>query len=209
MLKKCSKCDKSKSVCKFYKNKKYKDGLSCWCRKCSNEYNIDWKKDNLEKTKEHKKRYRNNNSKKITEYRKNYYQNNKEKIIKYQVCYAKEKYSVDKLFRLLKNIRNRIIKSIKINSKSCNTSKLLGCTINQLKTYLESHFTENMTWNNHSLYGWHIDHIIPCSSFDLSKPEEQRKCFHYSNLQPLWAKDNLRKSDKKEYYNGTKNFAIF
>jgi hypothetical protein len=53
-----------------------------------------------------------------------------------------------------------------------------------------------MTWQNYGYYGWHIDHIKPCASFDLRKPSEQRKCFHYSNLQPLWAKDNLQKSDK-------------
>jgi hypothetical protein len=53
-----------------------------------------------------------------------------------------------------------------------------------------------MSWENYGLYGWHIDHILPCSSFDLLKPEEQRKCFHWSNMQPLWARDNLRKSAK-------------
>ena len=50
-----------------------------------------------------------------------------------------------------------------------------------------------MTWENHTPTGWHVDHIIPCAAFDLSKPEEQRKCFHYTNLQPLWAIDNIRK----------------
>ena len=55
-----------------------------------------------------------------------------------------------------------------------------------------------MTWKNHGLKGWHIDHIIPCAAFDLTKEEEQKKCFHYSNLQPLWWIDNLKKSNKME-----------
>jgi hypothetical protein len=73
--------------------------------------------------------------------------------------------------------------------------ELLGCTIDFFKNHLESKFVEGMSWQNYGK-GWHIDHIIPCVSFDLSKPEEQRKCFHFSNLQPLWAVDNIRKGTK-------------
>ena len=73
-----------------------------------------------------------------------------------------------------------------------STKKLLGCSIEFLKQHLESQFTDGMNWAN---YGkWHIDHILPCASFDKSKPEEQSKCFNYSNLQPLWALDNMCKS---------------
>jgi hypothetical protein len=71
---------------------------------------------------------------------------------------------------------------------------LLGCTLEFLKGYLEAQFVEGMTWDN---YGeWHIDHIIPCADFDLSNPVAQETCFHYSNLQPLWAEDNLKKGNK-------------
>jgi len=74
--------------------------------------------------------------------------------------------------------------------------KLLNCSIGKLKRYLAKKFYLRvdglkMTLKNYGL--WHIDHIIPCASFDLSKPSEQKKCFHYTNLQPLWAKDNLSK----------------
>jgi hypothetical protein len=77
--------------------------------------------------------------------------------------------------------------------------ELLGCSISDFRKYLEKQFSEGMTWDNHGFNGWHIDHIKPCASFDLTIPEEQQKCFHYSNMQPLWAQDNLSKSS---YFNG-------
>ncbi len=74
--------------------------------------------------------------------------------------------------------------------------ELIGCSSKELESYLETQFTEGMTWDNYGYYGWHIDHIKPCASFDLSDPEQQKLCFHYSNLQPLWAKENIKKSNK-------------
>lgn len=73
---------------------------------------------------------------------------------------------------------------------------MLGCDFEFFINYIESKFLSGMTWQNHTRTGWHIDHIMPCASFDLTDPEQQKKCFHYSNLQPLWAEDNLRKGDK-------------
>lgn len=80
--------------------------------------------------------------------------------------------------------------------KNCHMEEYLGCSFDELRSYLESKFTDGMTWENHSKHGWHIDHIKPCASFDLTKEDQIKICFHYSNLQPLWAKDNLSKGDK-------------
>ena len=91
------------------------------------------------------------------------------------------------------NIRNRVNLAIGRQSKSDSTMALLGCTVPELIAHLESLFQDGMSWQNHGRHGWHIDHICPCVSFDLSDPEQQRQCFHYTNLQPLWAGDNLRK----------------
>jgi hypothetical protein len=124
-----------------------------------------------------------------SEYQKQWRINNKEKL----KVYRDKKYKDDIEHKLLITIRARIGKALKYNLKSKNTKKLIGCSVEQLKQHLENQFREGMNWNNHSQFGWHIDHIIPCSEFDLSKEDEQCKCFHYSNMQPLWWYENLSK----------------
>jgi len=93
--------------------------------------------------------------------------------------------------RIVENLRRRTRAVLEGTNKSDNTLALIGCSPEKLKLYLETKFEDGMSWDN---YGdWHIDHIKPCCSFDLTKESEQRACFNYKNLQPLWAKDNLRK----------------
>lgn len=82
--------------------------------------------------------------------------------------------------------------------KESKTRTLLGTSFKNVRQHLEKQFQEGMTWDNHGLYGWHIDHIRPCCSFDLTKESEQKKCFNYTNLQPLWAIDNIKKGGKYE-----------
>jgi hypothetical protein len=107
------------------------------------------------------------------------------------------------LSKKIKNIlRSRIWDALLYNKKCAHTEELVGCSIPFLKAYFEKKFKPGMTWRNHGNHGWHIDHIRPCASFDLSKPEEQFKCFHYTNLQPLWKEENLKKHDK---YDGPLN----
>jgi hypothetical protein len=104
----------------------------------------------------------------------------------------------DSQYRMKMALHVRLYDAVKRNKgvKSAKTLELLGCTVEQLQTFLEAEFTDGMTWEN---YGeWHIDHIRPCASFNLADPEEQKKCFHWTNLQPLWALDNIRKGDKWE-----------
>ncbi len=102
-----------------------------------------------------------------------------------------------KIQRKISNLlRDRIRCAMKrsITKKSEKTMDLIGCSISFLMNYLEEKFQEGMTWDNQGK--WHIDHIVPCASFNLSNPEEQKVCFHYTNLQPLWALDNMRKGSK-------------
>jgi hypothetical protein len=105
-------------------------------------------------------------------------------------------YSKSTTFKVSKLLRSRIYDAVGRSGKCASTSKLLGCSIEDFKAHLESRFQEGMSWENYSYNGWHIDHIRPCSSFDLSDPAQQRVCFHYTNLQPMWARENQRKSDK-------------
>ncbi len=100
----------------------------------------------------------------------------------------------DPAFKLLTNLRGRISAALKGAGKSKETLQLVGCSIAELRLHLARKFKPGMNWEN---YGqWHVDHIIPCCSFDLILEEEQLRCFHFSNLQPLWADENFKKSGK-------------
>lgn len=159
----------------------------------------------LEKAKE----YRIKNKNKIKEDKKQYYIKNKEKISKWGKKYRsknkkiilKKKNNIYKIninfkfrHKITSRIRRALIKRKTIKSKK--TLELLGCSWNKARKHLESQFKEEMTWENYGKYGWHIDHIIPCASFDLTDPEQQKKCFNYKNLQPLWWQENLSKGSK-------------
>ena len=98
--------------------------------------------------------------------------------------------------KLATTIRTRIRQLLKLGYKSESTEKLLGITAKELKIYLEERFKQGMSWDNYGFRGWHVDHIRPLSSFDLTKKEEQKQAFHYTNLQPLWAKENMQKGAK-------------
>jgi len=121
---------------------------------------------------------------------------NREIINAYRRKYCANLQATNINYKILKNCRRRLSAAVKNNPKAESTLKLIGCTTVELKIHLANQFTEGMTFEN---YGeWQIDHIKPCTLFDFSKPEDQKKCFHFSNLQPLWAADNLKKSNKYE-----------
>lgn len=105
------------------------------------------------------------------------------------------RYARDSGFKLLVNLRNRIGHALSGKSKSLHTKELLGCPIVWLETHLESLFKPGMTWANHGPV-WHVDHIKPCAKFDLTDSAQQLICFHWTNLQPLFAGENLSKSNR-------------
>lgn len=152
---------------------------------------------------EDQKARRARNPEKFRAINRKYYAKNRVKCIANQKSYAeanREKWrgrrrlrrQTDLNYKLRLNLSSRILLALKRNTKSAGTKELIGCSIPYLNIWLELQFQDGMTWAN---YGeWHIDHIKPCKLFDLTCPNQQKQCFHYTNLQPLWAEKNLRKA---------------
>lgn len=154
-------------------------------------------KENSEEIKYKRKEYYKNNRDKQINSVKEYAKNNREKINKRLRVSHTKKHKKDINYTLKKLLRGRILAALKSKGVKCaRTMELTGCTMEFLIKHLESLFTEGMEWNNHGLKGWHIDHKKPCSSFDLTDIEQQKVCFHWTNIQPLWWRDNLIKHNK-------------
>jgi len=154
--------------------------------------NAAYYKANKDKKLKYAKAYGQANKDIINLRKKIYRKANKDKVILWEKKYRQGNIQ----YKLRKYLRSRLKNAIKHNFKAGSAVRDLGCSINELKKYLESKFKPGMSWENHGFYGWHIDHIKPLSLFDLTNREEFLQAFHYTNLQPLWAKDNLSKANK-------------
>lgn len=140
------------------------------------------------------KKYKKNNKEKISKYNKKYKKNNKKTITEYNAKYSKERKKIDIQYKIKTNLRSRISKMINNIPKYDTTEIILGCSYNEFLHWMEFQFQQNFTFKNHGIV-WHIDHVIPCSKFDLTQEEDQKRCFHWSNMQPLKIIDNLIKSN--------------
>lgn len=185
----CKRCGLEKATKDFCRKKSSLDGLYYWCKLCCASHKLKTR----DQVAESKKRWANQNKDRIREISREWCRNNRHKKYKYRG----DKIAKDPIFHLSAVLRSRLSHAIRHDTKSGSAIKDLGCSIEELKIYLESKFQEGMTWDNYGCRGWHIDHIIPLSSFDLMDREQLLKACHYTNLQPLWAKDNLKKSNKK------------
>jgi hypothetical protein len=216
-MKICSKCNIEKSLDEFSKDSKGKQGVKSKCKQCIKEYDSLYKTANKDKIQQ----YYINNKERINHQSKEYYDNNKEILLKkhtqygkdnpnvrrkavakylksnleYYKTYRKNRYHSDPQFKLRVILGTRLNKALKTHAKSTSILNLIGCSISELKEYIEKQFTDVMFWENHGIY-WEVDHILPCDSFDLTDIEQQKQCFHYSNLQPLFKTDNRIKSNK-------------
>lgn len=161
-----------------------------------------YRKQHPEKVKASKQRYYQNHKTDIQKHNKDYYKHNTDKIIELQYKYKKNRLKTDPTFKILENYRTRLNAAYKVkNIKKLHKSiDLLGCSPLQLQQHLEKQFRAGMNHSNYGFKGWHMDHITPCSSFDLNNIEDSKKCFHYTNIQPLWWYENLEKSDRLANY---------
>jgi hypothetical protein len=210
IMKICIRCQQELDKSQFSKDKKQQDNLNTWCKDCAKKYNKDYYIKNKEKLKKYAKNYTKNNKIAISNNKKEYYENNKDNKKKYDKEYnkthkkerneyIKNRKQNDINYRILCNLRGRLLNALKRNSKKSHSKDLLGCSIEEFKAYIEAQFTEGMNWENYGTGNdkWNLDHIIPCSSFKhLDTLLEQQLCFHYSNYQPLWEIENKQKSDK-------------
>jgi len=190
-VKKCTKCGKELPLCQFNKKKFHSGniGYRSECKDCQKAVNDNWRKFGREE----KKVIAVN---RMREWRKN----NPGRVRMNATKYARERRVNDLNFKLISNIRAALSVALRNNIKYGHATELLGCSIEYLRNHLEGQFIKGMTWDNYGLCGWHIDHIIPVSYFDHSDPEQQKRAWHYTNLRPLWAADNLKKSNKIEEY---------
>lgn len=206
-MKHCPKCEQDKALDDFGNRSHTKDGKSYWCKVCHNDnvkahHKTEQGKKTLSKN---YKKYYNKDIDQSRLYHKDYRDNNPEqlkqtrskavkegKVAKYQ----RDKRKSDQHFRLRGILTNRIRTALKFKTKAKQTLILLGCSLEEFKAHLESQFTEGMSWDNQGQFGWHIDHIVPCSYFDLLDSFQQQLCFHWTNYQPLWRNDNIKKSNK-------------
>ena len=211
-MKKCSKCNQDKEYSNFYKKTSSKDGYGPICKECRTQYNADSKdltqqyyKENKEKYQESSKKYYKNNKEKVNnksikwqnknplkskQTQKKWHKNNRE----YHKIWRKNKWDNDPNFKLRILLGNRLNEVLKKNKtyKSSNIIELLDCSLDEVKNHLQQQFKKEMNWGNHGTI-WEIDHIIPCARFNMALVEEQKKCFHFSNLQPLFKTTEISK----------------
>jgi len=162
----------------------------------SNKQSREWYLKNKDNLKEYYKNHYLENLEDIKKYHKQWAKSHRKELNNYSRKYTMVRKKTDIGFKILCNLRNRVYYTLKGNPKISTTMNLVGCSIDQLKQHLEQQFKPGMSWENYGFYGWHIDHKRPCASFDLSVPEHQKLCFHYTNLQPLWAEENMKKGNK-------------
>lgn len=204
----CSKCGVEKEVCDFHKWKHGPDGYKRECKECRKSETKSYYDKNNEKVKLRVSEYRKKNPDKVKEVKQIIYKKDKERILLVNKLYRennREKINEhvrnrklnDPIFKLRHSVGNRIrlFLNIKKVTKRNSTFEMIGCTPQELKSHLESQFKDGMSWENQGK--WHIDHIVPLSSGNTEY--EIIKLCHYTNLQPLWAIDNIKKGSKTPF----------
>jgi hypothetical protein len=204
MTKICKDCDIEKDISLFYKNCGNKDGHLNSCKECVKidkiEYNIKnkgkiaayklrYRADNIEIIRQYEAKYRGENKEKLARSNAEYQLNNREKINARKA----KRLANDPNARIAKECRDRLHSALKFGYKVAPTLELVGCSSwEELRLYIEAQFYGDMSWGNYNHSTWHVHHIKPVASFDLTDPDQQRECFNYKNLKPLSVKDHKK-----------------
>ncbi len=196
-MKECSTCKKIKKHEEFHKRKASKNGLSASCKECNNSKQREALNKNSTKTNRYLKHLE-----RCKKYRDSHKEDKKEYNSSYDIAtYTRERSKTDELFKLAKNLRSRVHSALKRENWQRGTkfSEYIGCTLEELRAHIESQFQPGMNWQNNGRGSdkWHLDHKIPLAS--AQTPEELYKLCYYTNLQPLWERDNISKKDKIVY----------
>lgn len=220
----CTKCQTWKDLEAFHTGATCKSGYRSRCKICTSQkvndayhanpdaklaYNKGYYKRHRKRIAQREREYRARNQQRYDAYYAS--SSYKERKLRYRTAhreranatrrvYARARERADVGFKISNRLRARCTYAIKraLSKKVSPTLEMLGIDMNGLLAHLSSLFSPGMSWENygHGKGCWHVDHIRPCASFDLTRPEEQRACFHYTNLQPLWSEDNIRKGAK-------------
>ena len=223
--KRCCKCKSYKPLDCYNKGKDQWDGLRGTCKDCLHAHRMKastkermtaynkqywhdtkeeqsvrskaWRENNVEHRKAYNKKYRQEHGKEVDQRRWQKMKNDpkhKEYMAEYRPKYEKERRANDPAWKLKQNLSRRIREEMQsAGGKGKTTIAYVGCSVEHVKAHLEQQFTDGMSWEN---YGdWHIDHRRPCASFDFNKDEDAHMCWHYTNLQPMWGAENIKKSD--------------
>ena len=178
----CSKCLIDKELCEFNKNSY---GFNASCKECKKEYDKEYRKKNKERIDQRVDSWNKQNKEWVSQRKLNWSRTNKDRINKR----IKARKEIDPVYKLKLLFRSKLNKILKCKKEK--TFDIIGCTPKELKHHLESQFKEGMTWENHGMFGWHIDHIKPLY---FGEDDIQLKLLsHYTNLQPLWWNENLDK----------------
>jgi hypothetical protein len=156
------------------------------------ENNRAWRKANPDKAHANSRAWNDSHPEQVRSNVKTWRKNNPEKVKATAKAWWDKQAALKTNHHFAHRLRTRMHLALKRCKRAFKYSELLGCNVGELRTHIEAQFKPGMAWEN---YGpvWHIDHRRPCARFDLSKPEEQKACFHFTNLQPLWAKENIIK----------------
>ena len=196
----CTKCFLEKVASEFSICTRENDGLQSWCKSCQAEYRKDHKTEIAalahrrwtEKTEEmsaYNRKYRATHNEEIADRGRRYRLQHKEE----KAANERKRMAEDNEYKLACHLRSRLNIAIKRGYKAGSAVRDLGCSISELVLHLEAQFRQGMRWENWARDGWHIDHIKPLALFDLADRDQFLQACHFTNLQPLWAKENLSK----------------